>query len=104
VVTATGHTKSRTRRSRCGTADGEPIDHTLALGFLDLIEIRFVDVFRKVDVSWAMLRRANERTQQMFGGSQLNLADVDPWPTAVSGASVLNAVSATFRRYVVLFE
>jgi hypothetical protein len=37
-------------------------------------------------------------------GLQLNLADVDPWPTAVSGASVLNAVSATFRRYVVLFE
>jgi uncharacterized protein (DUF433 family) len=47
----------------------EPIDHTLALGFLDLIEIRFVDAFRKAGVSWAMLRRANERPQQMFGGS-----------------------------------
>jgi uncharacterized protein (DUF433 family) len=47
----------------------EPIDHTLALGFLDLIEIRFVDAFRRVGVSWATLRRANERAQEMFGGS-----------------------------------
>ena len=47
----------------------EPIDHTLALGFLDLIEIRFVDAFRRVGVSWATLRGANERAQEMFGGS-----------------------------------
>jgi hypothetical protein len=42
----------------------EPIDHTLALGFLDLIEIRFVDAFRRVGVSWATLRRANERARK----------------------------------------
>ena len=47
----------------------DPIDNVLALGFLDLIEIRFVDAFRKAGVSWAMLRRANDRAQQMFGGS-----------------------------------
>src|SRR5439155_24896048 len=36
----------------------EPIDNSLALGFLDLIEVRFVDSFRAAGVSWAMLRQA----------------------------------------------
>jgi len=44
----------------------EPIDHSLALGFLDLIEIRFVDAFLKAGVSWAMLRQARERAEEMF--------------------------------------
>lgn len=44
----------------------EPIDHSLALGFLDLIEIRFVDAFLKAGVTWAMLRDARARAQQMF--------------------------------------
>lgn len=44
----------------------EPIDHNLALGFLDLIEIRFVDAFLKAGVSWAMLRQARERAEEMF--------------------------------------
>ena len=38
-----------------------PIDHSLAVGFLDLIEIRFVDAFLKAGVSWSMLRQARER-------------------------------------------
>lgn len=44
----------------------EPIDHCLALGFLDLIEIRFVDAFLKAGVSWATLRQARERAEEMF--------------------------------------
>src|SRR6266545_4929171 len=44
----------------------EPIDYSLALGFLDLIEIRFVDSFLKAGVSWAMLRQARQRAEEMF--------------------------------------
>jgi len=44
----------------------EPIDHSLALGFLDLIEIRFVDAFLRAGVSWAMLRKAHERGKELF--------------------------------------
>jgi len=44
----------------------EPIGHSLALGFLDLIEIRFVDAFLKAGVSWAMLRKAREKAHAMF--------------------------------------
>ncbi|HEY2083055.1 MAG TPA: hypothetical protein VGI88_09745 [Verrucomicrobiae bacterium] len=44
----------------------KPIDHSLALGFLDLIEIRFVAAFLKAGVSWGMLRRAHEKGVGMF--------------------------------------
>lgn len=44
----------------------EPIDRNLALGFLDLIEIRFVDAFLKAGVRWAMLRTAHERGMELF--------------------------------------
>jgi uncharacterized protein (DUF433 family) len=44
----------------------EPIDRSLALGFLDLIEIRFVDAFLKAGISWAILRQAHERGVEMF--------------------------------------
>ena len=44
----------------------EPIDHSVALGFLDLIEIRFVDAFLKAGVSWTTLRQARERAGEMF--------------------------------------
>jgi uncharacterized protein (DUF433 family) len=44
----------------------EPIDHSLALGFLDLIELRFVDAFRKAGVNWTMIRKAHERGAEMF--------------------------------------
>jgi len=44
----------------------EPIDHSLALGFLDLVEIRFVDAFLKAGVSWTTLHRARERAKEMF--------------------------------------
>jgi uncharacterized protein (DUF433 family) len=44
----------------------EPIDRSLALGFLDLIEIRFVDAFLKAGVSWTILRKAHERGMELF--------------------------------------
>ena len=44
----------------------EPMNRSLALGFLDLIEIRFVDAFLKAGVSWATLRQARERAEEMF--------------------------------------
>src|SRR6266436_615119 len=47
----------------------EPIENSLALGFLDLIEIRFVDAFLKAGVSWTILRAAHERGVRMFGSS-----------------------------------
>ncbi len=44
----------------------KPIDHSLALGFLDLIEIRFVDGFLKAGISWRTLRQARERAEELF--------------------------------------
>jgi uncharacterized protein (DUF433 family) len=44
----------------------EPIDKSLALGFLDLIEIRFVDKFIDAGVSWTMLRKVRERAMELF--------------------------------------
>lgn len=44
----------------------EPIERSLALGFLDLIEIRFVAAIRNAGVSWAMLRKAHEKGVDLF--------------------------------------
>src|SRR5882724_6006801 len=41
-----------------------PIDHTLAIGFLDLIEIRCVNAFVSAGVSWRTLRLAHTHAQQ----------------------------------------
>ena len=43
-----------------------PIAQSVSLGFLDLIEIRFVEAFLKEGVSWATLRQARERAGEMF--------------------------------------
>jgi uncharacterized protein (DUF433 family) len=44
----------------------EPIDRSLALGFLDLVELRFVDAFLKAGVNWTMIRKAHARGVEMF--------------------------------------
>ena len=44
----------------------EPIADRLALGFLDLIEVRFVDAFLKAGVSWKTLRSARTRAQEIY--------------------------------------
>jgi putative DNA primase/helicase len=43
-----------------------------------------------------------EQPSNGLQGSEVNLADVEPWLEPVDGASVLNQVSETFVRYVVL--
>jgi len=43
-----------------------PISGNVALGFQDLIEIRFVDAFLRQGVSWTAIHRARERAAEMF--------------------------------------
>jgi uncharacterized protein (DUF433 family) len=38
----------------------------LALSFLDLVEVKFVDAFLQLGVSWAVLRRARQKAQETF--------------------------------------
>lgn len=42
----------------------EPLDKTFALGFRDLMELRFVDAFLKAGVSWKTMRRAHDQARQ----------------------------------------
>ncbi len=41
------------------------IDGTLGLGFLDLMEARFIDAFRKADVPWRVIRLCAERAREL---------------------------------------
>lgn len=43
------------------------IDGAPGLGFLDLIEARFVDAFRKHAVSWRVIRLCAERASDLIG-------------------------------------
>ncbi|MBV9555398.1 MAG: DUF433 domain-containing protein [Alphaproteobacteria bacterium] len=43
------------------------IDGTLGLGFLDLMEARFIDAFRKADVPWRVIRVCAERARELLG-------------------------------------
>jgi len=43
------------------------IDGILGLGFLDLIEARFVDAFRKWSVPWRVIRLCAERARSLIG-------------------------------------
>ena len=47
----------------------DPIDHTTALGFLDLLEIRCVDAFISAGVSWKTLRQVHDRARKLLGHS-----------------------------------
>lgn len=44
----------------------DPIDHSLALGFLDLIEVQCVDALRTAGVSWKTLRKAHIHARELF--------------------------------------
>jgi uncharacterized protein (DUF433 family) len=44
--------------------DIKPLDDKLALSFRDLLELRFVDAFIKVGVSWKTMRRAHANAQE----------------------------------------
>jgi uncharacterized protein (DUF433 family) len=41
------------------------IGHKVALGFLDLIEIKFVDAFLNEGVSWPMIHRVRDKAQEL---------------------------------------
>jgi uncharacterized protein (DUF433 family) len=43
-----------------------PLDGEIALGFLDLIEVRFVDAFLKRGVKWTTVRKAEARARELF--------------------------------------
>src|ERR1700738_1282000 len=45
----------------------EPADGQLALGFLDLMEVRFVDAFLKAGLSLAKIRRAAHLAKDLVG-------------------------------------
>jgi uncharacterized protein (DUF433 family) len=42
----------------------EPIDHSMAISFLDLLEIRCVDAFLRAGISWPTLRLAHHHAHQ----------------------------------------
>lgn len=42
------------------------IEGTLGLGFLDLMEARFIDAFRKVAVPWPVIRRCAEHARELI--------------------------------------
>jgi uncharacterized protein (DUF433 family) len=44
----------------------KPLDDKLALGFLDLIEVKFVDAFLKAGVSWDMIHKARDKAARRF--------------------------------------
>ena len=44
----------------------DPINDKVALGFLDLQEVRFIDAFLKVGVSWNLLRRAHGIARERY--------------------------------------
>jgi uncharacterized protein (DUF433 family) len=43
------------------------IDGAIGLGFLDLMEARFVDAFRRANVPWPVIRRCAERARELVG-------------------------------------
>ena len=44
----------------------DPIEGKLALGFLDLMEVRFVDAFPKQGISWPTIHKAREKAMAHF--------------------------------------
>jgi uncharacterized protein (DUF433 family) len=46
-----------------------PVNGKVALGFLDLMEVRFVDAFLKAGVSWKTMRKAHLRAREEIGNS-----------------------------------
>jgi uncharacterized protein (DUF433 family) len=43
-----------------------PIENKVALGFLDLIEIKYVDAFLNAGVSWAIIHKVREKAQKLY--------------------------------------
>ncbi len=52
--------------TRLWTPQLPPIKNKLALGFLDLIEVKFVGAFLERGVSWRMIHRAREKAAELY--------------------------------------
>ena len=46
------------------------IDSTLGFGFLDLMEVRFIDAFRAASVPWRVIRFCAERAREITGADR----------------------------------
>lgn len=57
----------RPRRSAPVWQGQLPPSNGLALGFLDLLEVRFVETFLRHGVSWPIIRKAETRGRERFG-------------------------------------
>lgn len=44
----------------------QPLDGSTALGFLDLLEVRFIDAFRDAGVTWKSVRFAADRARELL--------------------------------------
>jgi uncharacterized protein (DUF433 family) len=61
--------------NRTGSGEVDPVFHSsykavngkIALSFLDMVEIRFVDAFRKHGVSWRAIRIASHKAAELLG-------------------------------------
>lgn len=47
----------------------DPINHSMALGFLDLLEIRCIDAFISAGIGWKTLRQVHDRARELVGHS-----------------------------------
>ncbi len=62
-----GHKGERRRSAPVWRAQLKPIEDDLALGFLDLMEIRFVDAFLKAGLSLPKVRKAAQLAKELVG-------------------------------------
>jgi len=62
---------NKKRRASAAVWEGQfkPIDGQPALGFLDLIEVKFVDAFLKAGVTWRTIRKAMEYARKKLPGT-----------------------------------
>ena len=60
--------KKRYSSPRLWTGQFKAVDNKLALGFLDLIEVKLVDAFLSLGVSWGVIHKARDHAQKWFPG------------------------------------
>lgn len=58
--------KIKEEKNRLWMGELLPIHDKLALGFLDLQEVRFIDAFLKTGVSWPLLRRVHKVARERY--------------------------------------
>lgn len=70
-VTGYSYTRKGASRSSPPVWQGQiaPVDHSVALSFRDLLEVRFVQYFREHGVSWKVIRRAAECASEIVQDS-----------------------------------